>query len=122
MSQFVETATRAFTAGGALGQYLRVKLSSGLLALAGAADAAVEVGTLEEPSFAPGDVRSVRGRVAPGSRKMVASKSIAAGVAIYPAASGKITDTASSNNPIGTSLEAAAANGDVIECMYTPSF
>ena len=69
MSQFVETNLKAFTAGAAIDQYLRVKLASGVLQVATAADQAL--GTVEVESFASGDVVPVRLRTAVGSRKMV---------------------------------------------------
>jgi hypothetical protein len=118
MSQFVETPTKAFTAGAAIAKYLRVKLSSGKLAVAGAgaSDEPVEIGTIEDASFADGDVRPVRLRTAQGTAKMVAAGAVVQGVAVYGAASGKVDDVAS-GAAIGVSMEAAAADGDVIEVM-----
>ena len=114
MSQFVETPTRALPCSGAIAKYLRVKISAGQIAVAGAADTCV--GTLEEASFTAGDMRSVRLRTAQGTRKMVASGAVTGGVAIYAAAGGKIT-AAPNGNPEGFAMEAAANNGDVIEVM-----
>lgn len=116
MSQFVETPTKYFTAGAALGMYLRVKLSAGKLAAAGLSDN--ELGTLENASFASGDVRPVRLASAQGTCKMVASAAITAGAAVYAAASGKISSTV---GPVyvGVALEAATANNDIIEVLRT---
>lgn len=113
MSQFVETPTRAFTAGAALALFLRVKLTAGKLAAAGSTDH--ELGTMEKPSFADLDVVAVRLRTAQGTCKMVASEAITAGNAVYAAASGKIA--ASGTVLIGIALEAATANNDVIEVL-----
>lgn len=113
MSQYVETPTKAFTAGAAIGANLRVKLTSGKLAVAGTTD--VELGTLEEASFADLDVRAVRLRTAQGTAKMVASEAISAGAAVYAAASGKVAATGTVR--VGLALEAATANNDVIEVL-----
>jgi len=115
MSQQVSVPTKAFPANGAVAKYLRVKLlSTGKFDVAGIADS--EIGTLEEASFAAGDMRSVRLRSAEGTRKMVASGAITLGAAVYADASGKISATASGFH-VGIALEAAAANNDVIEVL-----
>ena len=116
MSQQVAGPCRAFTAGAAIAQFLRVKLSSGKLAAAGLADK--ELGTMEEASVADLDVRSVRLRTAEGTCKMVAAGAVTLGAAVYTAASGKIDDVATATGfLIGTALEAATADGDVIEVL-----
>lgn len=112
MSQYVETPTKSFTAGGAIGQNLRVKTPSAL-ALAGSTDQ--ELGVAEAPAFASGDVIAVRLRTAQGTSKMVASEAITAGNPVYAAASGKIA--ASGTVLIGIALGAAAADNDVIEVL-----
>ena len=113
MSQFVETNLKAFTAGAAIDQYLRVKVSSGVLQVATAADQAL--GTIEVESFASGDVVPVRLRSAVGSRKMVASVAITAGNLVYAAASGKVAATGTVVE--GIALETSTADGDIIEVM-----
>lgn len=114
MSQFVETPTKMFTANGAIDQYRRVKLSSGKVAVSGATDP--DIGTIERETFADGDVVAVRLMNAQGTRKMVAADSFSAGAALYGAASGKVSDTANENF-IGTALEAATTDGDVVEVL-----
>lgn len=114
MSQYVDTRCKAFTCGAAIAQYLRVKFSSGKMAAAGAAD--LSIGTMEEASFADLDVRPVRLRSAMGTRKMVANGAITQGAPVYGAASGKISATVGPC-PEGIALEAAAADGDVIEVL-----
>ncbi len=118
MSQVVETAKKTFTAGAAIAKFARVKLSSGVLAAAGvgASDETLEIGVLEDATFTSGDIATVRLRSSQGTTKMIASAAIAAGVAVYGAASGKIATTAS-GTAIGVSMEAATADGDVIEVM-----
>lgn len=111
MSQYVETPTRTDTAASALGQFLRVK-TAGALALAGATD--VELGTMENAALAAGPA-TVRLRSAKGTCKMVASGAITSGVTVYAAANGKIAS--SGTVVVGTALEAATANNDVIEVL-----
>lgn len=113
MSQYIQAPCRQFTAGGAVAKYLRVKTPSALAA-AGAAD--VELGTIENAALAANDVVSVRLRSAEGTCKMVAAGAITAGASVYGAAGGKIDDVANGNY-IGTALEAASADGDVIEVL-----
>lgn len=113
MSQFVDGQTRQFTAGAAIGQFLRVVESSGVIAVAGASTPAY--GTMEDPAVAAGDVVAVRLRTASGTRKMVASEAIAANAPVYAAASGKVAANGSILE--GTALEAASADGDVIEVL-----
>jgi hypothetical protein len=93
-----------------------VKLSAGVLAAAGvgASDETLEVGTMDVPAFASGDKVAVVLRNCEGTCFMVASAAISAGVAVYGAASGKIATTVS-GTAIGISMEAAAADGDLIE-------
>lgn len=114
MSQYVDGNIKNFTAGAAIAQHLRVKLSAGVLAAAGAAD--VEIGTITDASFASGDIRGVRLRSASGTGKMVAAAAITAGVIVYGAAGGKISATAG-GVPLGIALEAASADNDVIEVL-----
>jgi len=113
MSQYVESACKADTAAAAIAQYLRVK-TAGALAVAGATDA--ELGTMEVAATAAGPA-TVRLRTAQGTCKMVASAAITANAYVYAAASGKIASTGSLL--IGRALEAATADGDVIEVLRT---
>ncbi|MES2788134.1 MAG: hypothetical protein V4719_00835 [Planctomycetota bacterium] len=118
MSAQIEGSTRAFRAGGAIGAYKRVILSSGKLALAGvgATDYGNEIGITEQAAFADGDVISVRLRNAPGTRKATAATSFAVGAVIYGAAAGNIDDV-SSGTQLGIALEAATALNDVVEFL-----
>lgn len=120
MSQFVETPTKGFASGAALSAFRRVKLSSGVLQYAGAAE--MGIGTIDEATFADTNYSSgytnaaVRLWTAQGTRKMVAAGAIAAGADVWAAASGKVNDVASGTY-VGKALEAATADGDVIEVL-----
>lgn len=118
MSQIVEVPCKTFTAGAALSKFSRVKLSSGVLVAAGvgASDDLLEIGVVEDATFASGDIVRVRLRSAQGTTKMIAAAAIGAGVAVYGAASGQISTTAS-GGAIGISMEAATAANDVIEVL-----
>jgi len=111
MSQYKEGPCGTDTAAGAIAQFLRVK-TTGALAVAGASD--VELGTMELPALAAGDA-TVRYRTAAGTVKMVASGAITAGVTVYAAAGGKIAS--SGTVTVGTAMEAATADNDVIEVL-----
>lgn len=116
MSQFVEANVKGFPAGGAVARYLRVTNPA---ALAAAGATVVELGTLENATFASGDLGQVRLRTAFGTAKMVAAGPITAGAAVYAAAGGKIDATGTVF--VGNALEAATANNDVIEVLRGPN-
>lgn len=113
MSQYTEAPTRMFTAGAALERHRRVILSAGKLAYAGTGD--IELGTTEREAFADGDVIPVRLRNAQGTAKMVASVAITAGNTAYGATNGRVAATGTVF--VGTALEAATTDGDVIEVL-----
>jgi len=118
MSQFVETACKTFTAAAARAQYLRVKRSGSDIATAGVDD--VCLGTQERASLATTDEVAVRLRTAQGSRKVVAAGAITAGAKIYAAAAGKVAATGQVLE--GIALEAATADGDIIEAVLVDNF
>lgn len=112
MSQYFETALRPDTSAGAVARYLRVK-TTGAVAVAGALDQSL--GTMELTCVEAGPC-TVRLKTAPGTRKMVAAAAISANALVYGAASGKISSVANGNIE-GVALEAATADGDVIEVV-----
>lgn len=114
MTQFVETNTKMFTAAAAIAQYARVHGSSAKVAVSGAAD--LDLGTLEKQVFADGDTVAVRLRNAKGTVKMIAAGAIAQFAEVYGAAAGKVNDVRN-GNPIGFALDAASADGDIIEVL-----
>lgn len=118
MSQFIDGPTGNFVAGVAIAQFLRVKLVAGKLAISGAGvtDAGNDLGEITQAAFADGDVRAVRFRNSAGTRKMVAAGPIVQGADVFGAAGGKVDDAAS-GTAIGIALEAASADGDIIEVM-----
>ena len=116
MSQIVETSTKCFTAGTAIGVGVLVKLSSSKLAVAGLADQ--PVGVMEEASFADGDLRSVRLLSAKGTIKCKAAAAVSEGAVVYGRADGLVDDDSSSSAiQIGVALEAASAKNDLIEVL-----
>lgn len=118
MATFIDGPSRQFTVGAtAISQDLRVKITSGVLvvAVAGVTDETVELGTMSR-NGAIGEVVGVHLRSKQGTTRMVASAAIAMGAAVYGAAAGKISTTAS-GTAIGIACEAAAADGDVIEVL-----
>jgi|LakMenEpi03Aug12_release.lakeMendotaPanAssembly.Ray.scaffolds.fasta_scaffold36984_7 hypothetical protein len=118
MSQYVDGNTKTFIADEAIAVHLRVKLDSdGRVTIAGLTDK--EIGTVVTPAFAAGDPVTVRLRTASGTHKMVAIEACAIGAVLYTETNGKVQDTAQATSfQIGTALEAAGADGDVIEVLY----
>jgi hypothetical protein len=115
MTSYVETNTRQFPTGGtAIGQHIRVKLSAGVLAVAGIADE--DIGTIVQDVFTTDVEAAVRLKSANGTRKMVAASAFSAGAVLYAAASGKVDDAITAQR-IGIALEAATAGGDIIEVL-----
>lgn len=110
-----DSGFKAFAVGaGALSVGQRVALSSGLAVAAGAPNGTA-LGVALADAAASGIV-TVKLNSASGTFEMKAGGAISAGAVVYPAPSGKILATATSaNNPIGIALEAATADGDVIE-------
>ncbi len=108
-----------FTANVALTLGQRVMVISGSttnpieVELAGAGEA--YIGTVLAPADAAKAV-AVRPRNSVGTHEMVADAAISAGAAIYGAASGKISSTANGSQ-IGIAIEAATADGDIIEVL-----
>jgi hypothetical protein len=118
MSQFVEGNTKSFVAGEAIPVNRRVAVNSaGKVLLAGATS--VATGVAITPSFADGDDVAVSLRTASGTQKMVASEAITRGAAVFGAASGKVASSGSVF--VGTALEAATADDDVIEVLPGPN-
>jgi len=116
MSQFVETRTKTFTAGAAIAKHLRVVFSSGKLAVAPIGASGDDIGTMGQASLADGDVVPVVLRNAQGTVLAVAASAFAQGAALYGAAGGKVDDAAS-GAILGYAMEAAGADGDVIEVL-----
>jgi hypothetical protein len=105
------------TAGAALGAHVRVKVKSGTTTDPVEVEAAgvgeQHIGTTEVAA-ASGALVAVRPRTMSGSQLGTASEAFARGATLYGAAAGKIADT-SSGSAIGIALEAATADGDIVE-------
>ncbi len=104
-------------AGEALARYRRVKVESGTVkdpVEVIYADAGEQhIGTAEY-AVADGDIAAIRPRTMSGSQLGTAAGAFSRGATLYGAADGKIDD-ASSGSAIGIALEAATADGDVVE-------
>lgn len=112
MSQYTEGNVKAFKAAEALAAFRRVKLdSAGDIVYADARDDCVGSTETAIANDANGPVRL---KSASGTRKLTASGAISIGDKVYGAADGKITATPDGIG-FGTALEAATADGDVIE-------
>lgn len=118
MSQYVDTNTKTFVADAAIPMYRRVKLDSdGRVTIAGLTDK--DIGTAVTAALAAGDRVTVRLRTAAGTHKMVASEALDAGAAVYSESDGEVQDTAQATSfVVGTALESATADGDIIEVLY----
>ncbi len=117
MSQYVDGNEKAFTASAAITQFARVKVSgAGTVAEAGLAEK--DIGTALNEA-ASGEVVNVRLRTAAGTHKMIAKEAFAVGSTLYTEADGKVQDTAEATSfQVGTALEAAAADNDIVEVLY----
>lgn len=117
MSKQIDGSFGSFIAAGAIPKYARVKLSAAeTVDVAGLAEK--EIGVAQNAAFAAGDEVTVKFRNAPGTFKMIAQEAIAAGAAVYTEASGKVQDTAQSTAfLVGHALNAATADGDIIEVL-----
>jgi hypothetical protein len=118
MSQFIDTNYKQFPASAAISIYARVKMASdGTISTAGLTDK--EIGTAMNAAFAANDIVNVKLRTGAGTHKMIAAGAITRGAAVSTQASGKVDDAATSTGyPIGTCLETATANNDIVEVLY----
>jgi len=122
MASINESGYKTFTATAvALAKNVRVLLdSSGTISVAGVSDE--WIGTTVEDIAASG-TGTVRLRNAPGTHFFTASAAVTRGAKLYAAASGKVDDGSTvlgGGAPIGfEALEAATADGDIIECAPT---
>lgn len=117
MSQFNDTGFKSFECDEAIPQWSRVKLDSdGKVTIAGLADKGIGVAT--RATFAAGEFVDVALNTKPGTVKMIAVEALAAGATVYSEAAGKVQDTAQATAfQVGVALEAATADGDIIEVM-----
>jgi predicted RecA/RadA family phage recombinase len=117
MSQYDDSGVKTFLAAGAISKGARVKISAAeTIDNAGLAEK--EIGTALQAAFAAGDRVAVKLRTAAGTHKMIAAAAIAVGATVFTAASGKVSVSASTAFQVGSAVEAAGANNDVIEVLY----
>lgn len=115
MSQQFDTLLRPMTAAAAIPQFALVGVnSSGEATLNGLAGRAI--GVAQREAFAAGDVIPVK--LFYQTYKVLAKEALAAAATLYSEAGGKVQDTAEATAlPVGIALEAATADGDVIEMV-----
>ena len=111
MSQYNDTGYASVTLTEAVGQYLRTDASGTLCGIAERG-----IGFAREAG-AIGETIGVALHSKTGTVKVVAAAAIAKDAICYSAASGKVSVSASTAYPLGIALEAATADGDVIEMM-----
>jgi spore maturation protein SpmB len=116
MSQKVDTSEKTFTADGAIPIHSLVRMTATGVDVCGIAHHAI--GTATRAAFASGDAIAVKLISGSGTHKVIASAALAQGADAFTAASGKVGATASTAYRIGKCLEAAGADGDVIEVLY----
>jgi hypothetical protein len=107
---------KTFTATEALEAYRRVKLTTSSGTAVEYADAGAEFIGITAHKVAIGEMVSVTLRSASRSYKAVASGVLAVGATLYGANDGKVSDSVSGTAQ-GVALEAATADGNVIEIL-----
>jgi hypothetical protein len=116
MAHEYSAAIGEFRAGAAIGQFRLVKLDGStppkLVVTALATD--VPFGTLQQQTLADGDVVTT---VVAGRTKVVASGPIAVGAVLQPASAGRVATHTANNTRCGRALQAAAADGDIIDVL-----
>jgi hypothetical protein len=95
----------------------RLVVASGALTVAPAGADANNVVGVAAFDAVTGETVTVWTR-AGGVQRLVASAAIAAGARVMSAATGKIATIGAGANPIGIALQAAAADGDVIDVLF----
>ena len=107
---------KSFLAGAAIEAFTFVKLTAAnTVQNAGAGEGSSMIGVAQN-KVASGEYVAVRLRGGGNTSKVVAADAVVVNTAIYCAASGRVDD-ASSGVTVGTSLDAAGAAADVIECL-----
>lgn len=101
-----------------LSQYRFVEVTAAQTVNACNAITDVAVGVLQNDPNAAGLAAVV---AIGGTTKVVAGAAIAAGARVAPTAVGKAQTAASTQFPIGIALDAAGADGDVIEILLMPT-
>ncbi len=116
MSSKIDVNERTFTADGAIDIHSLVKKTATGIAACGIDEHAI--GTATRAALAAGEAIAVKLASGSGTHKVVASAALAEGADVFTAASGKVGASASTAYRIGVLLEAAGADGDVVEMMF----
>lgn len=118
MSGQNDAGVKTFEADAAIALHARVKLESdGKIVTAGLTDK--DIGTALREAFASGDHIPVKLRSAAGTHLMIANEAFDAGADLYTEANGKVQDTAAATAfYIGSAMEAAGAQDDIVEVLY----
>lgn len=118
MSQQTENGLKTFTAGEALEAYRRVKLSAGSGSQVEYADVDEAAIGITQGKVESAEMVTVALRTSGRTYKVTANEAIAAGASIYGGNDGKVQDTNPGTGTVrGIALEAATADGDIIEAI-----
>lgn len=110
---------RTYTANGALGANVRVKLTNASatvppqVEIAGSGEQHIGI---TETAVASGDAVAVRLRTYPGTQEVIGADTFSVGATLYGAAAGKVTDSAA-GSAIGLAMEACTNAGDIVEMV-----
>lgn len=116
MSQYNDTGCGTVVLSATVAQHIRVTAAGAVAVLA-----SVPFGTARVAGVS-GDTVGVVFANKQGTAKFVASKAIAVGAKVYTTTAGKVTDTfATGGFALGVAMDAATADGDVIEVQQMPS-
>lgn len=117
MSQQFDTGCVPMTADAAIAQYARVILEAdGKCVTAGITQ--IGDGIAQTAALAAGDIIDVKLWNSAGTFKMIAEEALAVAAELYTQASGKVHDTGDATSfKFAKALEAATADGDIIECV-----
>lgn len=114
--QHHEGPTRTFQVSAAIGQFVRVRLSSGKLVAADADDNDY-IGVTCRETFAADEYVVVRLRNAAGTHTAIANAAIAVGELCVLADDGEVGPASANSAPYAIALAAATADGDWIEVL-----
>lgn len=115
MTQQIDGDYKTFTSGEAISPFRLVKIASGVVTMCDATEMPIGVSTRYTPDASPCSVKLITGR---GTHKIEALLAVTAGASIYCCENGTVDDAdPGSGLIVGIALEAATAQGDIIECV-----
>jgi hypothetical protein len=114
--EYNSTGVKNFDAAEAIPRHRLVKLgTAGTITLADANEEAI--GASVKEAFASGENIGVKMTSAAGTVALEAAGAFNAGAVVYGQANGKVDDVSSSTLRYGIALEAAGADGDIVEVL-----